>query len=108
MSVECMRYKSVNKGSLLGYADLFVPKTGLEIYGCTLHQKEGRRWINFPSREYSDETGEKKYAPIVRFREKAHMEGFTKVAKEAIEKKCAEMNQSFSAPEPTYDEEIPF
>ena len=108
MSVECMNYKPVNKGSLLGYADLFVPKTGLEIYGCSLHQKEGRRWVNFPSKEYTDsKTGEKKYASIVRFREKAHMEAFIKVAKEAIEKKCAEQNSQYQAPMEDFGE-VPF
>ena len=107
MSVECMRYKSVHKGTLLGYADLYIPKTGLEIYGCSLYQKDGKRWINFPSKEYQDEVGQKKFAPMLRFRDKAHMEGFTKIAKEAIEKKCAEMGQSFQ--EPSYqDEEVPF
>ena len=107
MTIECMRYTSVNKGSLLGYADFYVFKTGLEIQGCTLHQKEGRRCINFPSKEYTDsKTGEKKYSSIVRFRDKAHMELFTQKAKEAIEKKAAEQTQHH--PEPSYDEEVPF
>lgn len=106
MSVECMNYKPVNKGSLLGFADLFVPKMGLEIYGCTLHQKDGRRWVNFPSREFTNDQGEKKYMSIVRFREKTHMNAFTELAKQAIETKCAEMNGlegSF-----VEDEEVPF
>ena len=48
--IECLKYKPINKGSLLGYADIFVPKMGLEIFGCSLHQKDGRRWVNFPSK----------------------------------------------------------
>lgn len=88
--IECMKYKSVNKGSLLGYADLYLPKVGIEIYGCSLHQKDGRRWVNLPSKEYTDGNGEKKYAPIVKFPNKFHMDEFAKQAKEAIEKKCAE------------------
>lgn len=106
MSIECINYKPVNKGSLLGYADLFVPKMGLEIFGCSLHQKEGRRWVNLPSKEYTNDMGEKKYAPVVRFREKSHTDAFIKLAKESIEKKCAEQPKH-SQPE-FLDEEVPF
>ena len=88
--IECMKYKQVNKGSLLGYADLYAPKMGLEIFGCSLHQKDGKRWVNLPSREYTDDQGQKKYAPILKFPNKFHMDEFTRQAKEAIEKKCGE------------------
>lgn len=106
MSIECMRYKPINKGTLLGYVDLYIPKMGLEIYGCSFHQKDGRRWINFPSKEYTDEQGEKKYSATVRFREKSQMEDFSRVAKEAIEKKCAEQSHCY---QPDFlHEELPF
>ena len=106
MSIECIRYKPINKGTLLGYVDLHIFKTGLEIYDCSFHQKEGRRWINFPSREYTDEKGEKKYFSVVRFRDKSLMEEFSKAAKEAIEKKCAEQSNSH---QPDFlNEELPF
>ena len=105
MTIECIKYVSVNKGSLLGYADFYVQKTGLEIIGCQLHQKEGRRWINMPSKEYTNDQGEKKYAPCVRYRERAHMDAFSELCKKAIEKKCAENNQSQQTHQ---EEELPF
>ena len=81
-----MKYTPINKGSLLGYADLYVHKMGLEIYGCSLHEKNGHKWLNFPSREYINDAGEKKYASIIKFKEKSHMEMFQKLAITAIEK----------------------
>lgn len=94
--IECLRYKSINKGSLLGYFDIFIEKMGLEIYGCTLHQKEGKRWINFPSKDYVDQkTGDKKFQSMIRFRNKDHFELFTKQVKEAVEKKCSQERMSF-------------
>lgn len=105
MSIECMKYKPVNKGVLLGYADIYVPKMGLEIYGCSFFQKDGRRWINFPSKEYKNDLGETKYASIVRFREASHMEAFTEACKKAIEKKCAEAQPVQQSQE---EEELPF
>lgn len=106
MTIECLKFQSVNKGSFLGYADLYIPKTGLEIYGCQLFQKDGKRWINMPAREYTNDQGEKKFAPYIRYREPAHKDLFTEFALKAIEKKCAEMaNQSVAV---TPMEDVPF
>lgn len=107
MSIECMNYKAVNKGSLIGFADFFIPKMGLEIYGCAMFQKDGRRWINFPQKEVTDDMGVKKYFSHIRFKEKSHMDAFSKAAIEAIEKWCA-ANQKQDMPAVEDDEPIPF
>lgn len=103
--IECLKYKPINKGTLLGYADLFAPKMGLEIFGVALHQKDGRRWVNMPSREYVDDKGEKKFISVIRFPNKVHMEEFTRQAKEAIEKV---MHQESAVPLPFTNEDVPF
>ena len=108
MTIECLKYKAVNKGSLLGFADFFVPKMGLEVYGCQLFQKDGRRWIQLPQKEYTDNAGEKKYLSIVRFRERNINDAFSKACVDAIEKWCA-ANQKQDKPSQVDDEEpIPF
>jgi len=85
MSIECIKYKEINgRGTLLGYADIFVPKWGVEINGCSHHKKGNQEWVNLPSREYTDPQGEKKYAPIVKFRDKAHATAFGDICREAI------------------------
>jgi len=115
MSVECLEFKSCIKGCMLGFINLFVPKMGLEIYGCTLWQKDGRRWINLPSREYKDENGEKKYMPVLRFREKAHYDAFVVAVKDAVDVWCkANPRKEEEVEEPEQSspygrsEEIPF
>lgn len=90
MTIECTRYHPVNKGSLLGYADLFSPKMGLEITGCTLHQKDGRKWVNLPQKEYKDKDGTTKYSYVIKFRNAEHGKAFAKLALDAVEKKAAE------------------
>lgn len=107
MTIECLKYKAVNKGSLLGFADFFIPKMGLEIYNCQLFQKDGRRWVMFPQKEYTTGSGEKKYIGLVRFRERGHQDAFSKAAVEAIEKWCA-ANQKQDMPAVEDDEPIPF
>lgn len=103
--IECTKFTSVSKGALVGFADLYFPKWGLEIHGCSLLMKDGKRWVNFPQKEYKNPQGETKYLSIVRFRDKAHMEAFSKAAKDAIEKHCGEMKSQTSA---ITDEEPPF
>jgi hypothetical protein len=89
--IECTNYKPVNKGSLLGYADLLLIKSGMQIFGCSLHQKDGGRWVNMPSREYTNDAGEKKYLSIVRFQDPERMKAFSVEAMKAIEKKTGQM-----------------
>lgn len=111
--IECKFFKPLNKGCLLGYVDVFIPKFGLEINGLKLFQKNGKRWIAMPDREYTNKEGEKKYAPIVCFKEKNHFEVFSEQVKEAVEKWCKEnsvpagVEESFDE-QPQVDDELPF
>lgn len=109
MTIECMSFKPHKSGTLLGFANLFVPKMGLEIFGFTFHQKENQRWLNFPAREYEDENGERKYLNVVRFREKNHYNMFMPKARECIEKWCINEGQEISVGSEEYaQEEMPF
>jgi hypothetical protein len=84
-SIECIRYTPINKNHCLGIATIFVPKWGVEINGITLLQKDGRRWISFPSKQY-EKDGEKKYMPYFRFPNADHYNLFCQAVKEAIER----------------------
>lgn len=88
--IECIKFKSYQKGTLQGYAEIYVPKWGIELSGFSLHMKDGRRWINFPSKEYKNEKGETKYIAQIRFRQKGLYENFCEQVKEAIDKWCLE------------------
>lgn len=108
--IECIRYYSVNKGALMGKADLFLPNCGMEIFGCLLFQKNGRKWVNLPSKEYTDQNGEKKYSPLLRFRNQKVFEEFVKQAVKVIEDKCQRENIQMvaAASVPSQSDEIPF
>ncbi len=89
MAIECIGFKSVEKGNMLGVANLFLTNVGMEIYGCTLHQKDGRRWVNLPVKEFKDkETGETKYFQFIKFPDSRFHNAFVKGAKEAIDEWC--------------------
>ena len=107
MTIECTNYKPVNKGSLLGYADFFMARSRMEIYGCGVYQKDGHRWVNMPSREYTNADGEKKFLSIVRFREKSVQQAFSDAALKAVDEKI-KLDQK--KPEQKYEvqDDLPF
>ena len=81
----CIKFHPHHKGSLRGFADLELP-SGLIIRGCTLFEKDGREWVSFPSRSYTDKDGATKWQPLVEFAEtaKAERAAFQRQALDAI------------------------
>lgn len=114
--IECVSFKPLNKdkSQLLGFADFFIPTWGVFIYGCTVFvsKEQDRRWVNLPSREYTDAaTKEVKYASIVRFGKREHQEAFSSAAIRAVDKwietnKDKPKEQKVAKVEKT--EEVPF
>lgn len=110
-AVECFGFKSYQKGSLVGFADLYIPDKDLEIKGCSVFMKDGRRWISFPSKKYTNKEGEEKNAPHVSFREKSNSYAFSEKAIKAIEKFCANQPPQQKAPvyeKEDHEENLPF
>ena len=85
--ITCLSFKKFEKGALLGFADieLEINKVKIQVSGCTLCQKDGRKWLNFPSTEYVNKEGEKKYKPIVKIPDKKCYDAFVEGAKKAID-----------------------
>ncbi|MGB7976298.1 MAG: hypothetical protein WCF81_18570 [Roseiarcus sp.] len=56
--------RKINRGALIGFFDVALP-SGMKLNGCTLLEKDGRRWIGLPSKEWVKPDGSKSYVPIV-------------------------------------------
>jgi hypothetical protein len=56
--------KRLNKGHLVGSVDVSAP-WGIKIIGVMLFQKDGKRWLSFPSKEWIKQDGSKGYLPLV-------------------------------------------
>ncbi|MGA2638446.1 hypothetical protein [Methylocella sp.] len=81
--------KLVQKNSLIGSFDLEL-KSGLIIRGAMLLEKEGRRWIGFPSKEWTKSDGSKGYFPLLEFASKEVGDNFKKQAVPLAENAIAE------------------
>jgi hypothetical protein len=85
MDIKCIRYRPASVGAFRGFADFAINDLAIEIFGCTVYHKDGKRWINLPVRSYKNDKGEEKYAPVVRFVEQTSFRTFCENAKIALD-----------------------
>lgn len=65
--MEIENYKAINKGCLIGKFDIKIPEWGdLLIRECVLFEKDNKRWVALPSKEYQKD-GSKKHFPLIKF-----------------------------------------
>jgi hypothetical protein len=84
LRVEVLAFKPHVKNTMKGWLDLALPAVGLKLLGCTLHEKNGSRWIGLPAREYQD-NGVRRWAPIVDTLSKEAREALQKAALAALD-----------------------
>jgi hypothetical protein len=66
MQMQVVNYKPINKGTLQGFIDIFIPSLNWTITGCGLFMKENRKWVNMPSRSKKDpDTGVITYSDVI-------------------------------------------
>jgi DNA-binding cell septation regulator SpoVG len=65
MSLEIKGYRSVKKGSLDGYLDVFIPNLNWTICGCGLFINGDKKWVNMPARSVKNEEGKITYQDII-------------------------------------------
>ena len=85
MAIEILNFKPFSKNTLRGFVDLKMSQVGLEVRGCTYHEKNDKRWIGLPAREYKGEDGKTTWANILKFKDEYHWK-FQKAALQAIDK----------------------
>lgn len=90
---------NTGKATIVAEFSVLLP-TGLELRKMTLWEKEGRKWIGFPSEKYQAKDGTTKYAPYYRFEDRA--------ADDAFKEKILALLSAGAEPEPTQNDDIPF
>lgn len=81
--MDITNYRPINKGCLQSCFDVTIPEWGMTIFGCCLFEKEGRKWIGMPSRQYQSKEGETKQMTCLSL-EKKYKERFDKACIEKI------------------------
>ncbi len=84
LPVTCLKFKSYQKNTLQGFADLET--YGITICDCTLHLKEGKRWVSFPARPFKGQDGKDSWVPLVKIHDREYYFRFQRAALAAIDR----------------------
>ena len=92
-AVVCTSWKPFERNTLKGFADLWLRAARLNIHGCAVHEKNGRRWIQLPAKPQldkdhnlvRDEGGKVQYAKVMEFDSREVADHFSEAAMKAIE-----------------------
>lgn len=63
--MEIKDVKEINKGALKLKFSLYFPETGFTFREVLLMEGKTGQWVSFPSKEYQDRDGQKKYFPYI-------------------------------------------
>jgi hypothetical protein len=87
-------FRVVAKNTLRGFVTLTLAPSGIVLRECSLHEKDGKRWIGLPSkpqldpegRHRIDTAGKRMYVPIVEIAGKDERARFQQAAVAAVDK----------------------
>lgn len=65
--IEVENINPIQKGSLLATCDVHIIPWKLRLHDVKVFEKGVNRWINLPSKEFTNDMGEKKYTEMISF-----------------------------------------
>jgi len=78
-------WRAINRKTVIGSFTLELP-SGLIIRDILLHEREGERWIQLPSKEWLAASGETRYSQLLEFRDDETKVSFRDLALTAVNK----------------------
>jgi hypothetical protein len=83
MTYRVIDFRPYEKGTLRGFFSLVIGD--MTFAGFSVHEKNGKRWVGMPAREYQQD-GERKFAPQVTFTDDRRKWAFNDWALKELEK----------------------
>ena len=91
--VRCTAWKPFEPNTLKGFADLWLRTACLNIRGCAVHEKNGKRWVQLPARPQldpnrnlvRDASGKIQYAKVIEFDSREAAARFNAAVLKAVE-----------------------
>jgi hypothetical protein len=94
--IACIGFKRLDAGtgSLRGFADLHIGAWHLTLFGCPVHEQNGRRWVQLPSKPQIDKAGQAvldeasgkpRYFPVLAFDDVETLRRFSDAACTALD-----------------------
>jgi DNA-binding cell septation regulator SpoVG len=77
-------WKAFEKNTLRGFFTVTLD-SGLVIHKCSLHEKNGSRWVGLPAEKYKKQDGTTAYSVLIEFRSREVSDRFRKQVLLALE-----------------------
>ena len=106
--IEVLNINPINKGSLVATCDVHIVPWKLTLHEVKVFMKGQNRWVGMPSREYLNESGEKKYIELMSFDSEAVKNSFRRQITEAVDKYMLENPDMKPVDVITSMDELPF
>lgn len=85
MSVEITQFKRFEKNTLKGFLTVRLPGIGLEIRDICLHEKNGKKWLQLPSKPHQKQDGSQSWSFILTFFDQQKGDQFQAAALKALD-----------------------
>jgi hypothetical protein len=95
-------YRPVNQGCKLALFDVELPAMQMIFRNMAFMEKNGKRWVNFPSFCQEDPSGKKEFFPYFEFNSPEKNKALQKKLVEALEAQYLNMQ------EPQQEQDMPF
>jgi len=89
-AIVASNFRRIDKNTLVGSADLTVPRWNMRFRGCLWHKRGAKEWVAFAVREWLDRDGSKQYAVLVEFTDRDTHDRFQQAALAAIHRVAGE------------------
>jgi DNA-binding cell septation regulator SpoVG len=106
--LEVQNINAIEKGSLLATCDIHIIPWKMTLHEVKIFQKGANRWIGMPSKEFTNDKGEKKYTDLVTFDNEGIKNRFRSQIMGAIDKYLSENPDMKGEDVIKEDDEIPF
>lgn len=106
--LEVQNINPVGKGSLLATCDVHIIPWRITLNEIKIFEKGANRWIGLPSREFTNDLGEKKYIELVTFDNDGVKNRFRSQIMGAVDKFLSENPDMKPEDVIKEDEDLPF
>lgn len=84
--LEVLNINPVHKGSLIATCSVRIVPWKITLHDIKIFEKGANRWIGLPAKEFTNDSGEKKYTELVTFDHDAIKNSFRNQIMGAIDK----------------------
>jgi hypothetical protein len=84
MTMQISDWKSVNKNTVRAFFTVTL-ESGMIIHQCSLHEKDGQRWIGLPTEKFTKRDGSVVYSALIAFTSRQIADNFRRQVMIALE-----------------------